>query len=1113
MEQPTARELLTSHLLKRQQDVLHRLRVLVTRSSNLAEIHDIVSTPAGRQYFAALLKLLILNVANPHDRRCFTFARRRAGEHFQQGVPVTQLLRMAALHRHIVTKMVRRQFKADAGLMHQMLGIIDGQVRELEVSLVDTYHNERDREWRDSETKYYSLLENASEAIVAFRPGEGRILEANMQAERLLGRPRAGLIGVSFVDLFPPEHREQVRWLVQQGSGMAGVRLEDLSVLRTGVCTGAPTGIAASPLVPVALSCNWIAVDGNLIAQVIMRDVTQLRQVQRELQNYAEQLEQRVAERTQELQQSEERYRDLFLQERRRARHLSLINEVQKCALASKAPAPRASDTFIYQVTSAIHSHFRDCDVAFYWCEAAYENHSLDDGVARGDGPFQGGEYCPLNHCGDLILIARTRAHGLTGQVGDRHPYGVGLPGHAMQEAQTLFVADNAAADERYQRAPGVERDPHAQLCVPMFMEGVPGGVLCLQSEAAGTLEARDAAALQTVAGIITAHLASARLFGEMRELNEFNQTLITTMLNSLMVVDREGVVRIVNERLCQTLRRERDELVGLSVASVFGESLLEQHQLMNVLRDVTETGTSQELQEIQMVTAEGMFVFDLRIFRVYFRGAAQAVVLMINVTRRWRNTFQLQLMNQIGRLFQACALDIDRVLHTVLTCITAGSALGFNRAFLLLRDSENQETTNALRGVMALGPSSAEEAGQIWSEFSQHPMNLLDILAQTDRMDAAHPTPLQQQTLELSLHLDNPCFPALTSAMQGFASRVRREELVKPCAPGEEPSGAAPELAARHRAECEKISRLFTASEIAIAPLVGKDRIVGVVLADNLYSGTPIEDDDVRMLENLAQQAGLTIFNALTFRTLQQAQKELISAERLVAVGEMAARVSHEIRNPLATIGGFARNILKRPEATANVIGKTSIIIEEVARLEELLADLLDMARPRQLDLQAHVINDITDRALLLADADIKAQGVLVEKYYDPDLPPALVDRSRLLQALLNTVRNGAQAMPEGGTLTITTRVRAAANASDNSAEMVEIEIKDTGVGISQRALKQVFDPFFSTKIRGSGLGLAVTRRILEDHGGDIDVYSQEGQGTAFILALPLRRPLSNGV
>ena len=391
----------------------------------------------------------------------------------------------------------------------------------------------------------------------------------------------------------------------------------------------------------------------------------------------------------------------------------------------------------------------------------------------------------------------------------------------------------------------------------------------------------------------------------------------------------------------------------------------------------------------------------------------------------------------------------------------------------------------------MALGPSSSDEATRVWRELGARDLSLEEILEHSALLDMDNLTPLQEQTLRLEIDLDNPCFPALSQAVrERKAMCVRRDQLM----------GAMDEmLSLTCGAQQGKARQVWTAPEIAIAPLLAKDRVVGVILADNLYSGAPIEPDDVQLLDALAQQAGLTLANALAYQALQSAQRELVSAERLAAVGEMAARVSHEIRNPLATVGGYARSISKNPDDVAGVARKTGIIVDEVARLEELLNDLVDMARPRALDMQPHSISALVLHALLLADSEIQAHKVLVEKDFDEELPPILLDRSRLLQAILNIIRNGAQAMPEGGILRVSTR-------RSEAGEWAEIEVGDEGAGISGHALKHVFDPFFSTKLKGSGLGLAITRRIIQDHDGEIDVFSEPNQGTRFVLSLPFR-------
>ena len=775
-----------------------------------------------------------------------------------------------------------------------------------------------------------------------------------------------------------------------------------------------------------------------------------------------------------ELAASEDRYRTLFLQEQRRARHLSLINEVQKCALATRELRP-----FLPQVTRAIASHFPDCDVAFYmsrslslggW-QTIEEQQKLDesDRVWRvGDWDGDADNY-------QMIVVASYGKYDLRPPVG-----------------QHLLLCDIGEDGEL--AAPGAR----SALTVPISLEGETIGLISVQSPESDVLDARDVAALHTAGAIIAAHIQNSRLFRHMNEVNSFNQSLLDSMLHSMMVVDDQGIIQFVNERLLAISGKTRAELRRQPLETVFGETPAYHHNLRGAVHQVLETGKGQELPEVHIWTPEGPQIFDLRLFRVFFRGQAETAILLINLTERWRKTYQLQLTHEIGRLFQE-SLDIDRVLGTILTCITAGSALGFNRGFVFLLN----ENGTHLEGRMALGPSSAEEAGQIWGEISQRELSLEEILEASEQVSAPL-TPLQHRTQELSIRLDNPCFPMLQRALEAkSALSLTHSELIAPqCYTGEG------DLSARDCEEGQQIGALLSAYAVAIAPLVAKERLIGVVFADNLYSNAPIEAGDVQLLDTLAGQAALTIDNALTYQALQGAQRELVSAERLVAVGEMAARVSHEIRNPLATIGGFGHSILKKPDDENAVKRKARVIVSEVARLEELLTDLLDMARARPLQRAPESINEIVEHALLLAEADIRAYNVHLEREFAPDLPMICVDRARLLQAFLNTIRNGAQAMAEGGTLRVATRlVSEPVEAGAQPNESVEIEIADSGSGIPQRALKQVFDPFFSTKVSGSGLGLPVTRRIIEDHDGLIDVHSREGEGTTFLFKLPAVR------
>jgi PAS domain S-box-containing protein len=1150
----SVRESLSKYLQRRRPALLKRLRATLRGAQDMEEVrHGLELSVSEVDH---VLFLLAEHIAAPRDKRVFEQAAILAARSRETGLGPSQLRRIAESYRQIALRSVARHF-ADDPHKGAALELLESALEELESLLASSLALSLAREGLGaahtgdtSYGKYFSLIEHASEAIISFRPIVGTIIDVNAQAQRLLGRSREQLLGTPFVDLFPDEHREQARWLVSQKEG-ASLRLEDMSVRRGALVSGSaapdtttgssrsgdsegdseadaqpwrqpaqntagagweagwsslpdeyPVGRRGAPSmrqeVPVSMSCTWIPVEGQVIAQAILRDVTQLRQVQRELESYAVQLEERVAARTRELQQSEERYRALFLQEQRRAQHLSLINEVQRCALDQREAEP-----FLHCCAKAIQGHFRSCDVSFFQLEHQQPQPEPGLFVRRpsGEGAHASEE---------LVCVAQAGGHGLSVPVGGRHPLWLGLIGQAAQQGQTLHRSDENLSGD-VEQAPGVYRAARAEMCVPVSFESVTMGVLAVQSEEPVAFDARDAVALQTAAAIIASHLHSSRLFREMGELNTFHQSLVNTMSHSLMVVDQSGRMEVVNERLCATLSLERAQLLGQPMTRVFGDSVIRKHGLDEAIHDVTGQGPPREVPEVQVWTPDGTAVFDLRIFRVSFRGEPKAVLLLINITQRWRKTHQLQLMHEISRFFQA-SLDIDRVLHTVLTCITAGSSLGFNRAFVLLRDDASEPASdgtarpstgvmrgNALRGAMALGPASPEEAGRVWNEISQQNPSLQEILAVASDVDLSTRSPLQEATRRIGFDLDNP-------ALQVLAGIVREGRAT--CIASHEFFSQGVELSPEHAAQLEEARQLFIAPQMAIAPLFAKERVVGIVLADNLYSGAHIDNDDVQLLDTLAQQAGLTIDNALTYQALQKAQRGLVSAEKLAAVGEMAARVSHEIRNPLATIGGFARSVLRKPEDQAGVERKVGIIVSEVARLEELLGDLLDMARPRHLNWEAHSLNEVVSHALLLADADIKGAGVIVEKRFDAELPPIQLDRSRLLQAVLNIVRNGAQAMADRhkhedgaqAVLEVGTRI------VDRSGPTVEITIRDHGVGISPRAVKQIFDPFFSTKVSGSGLGLAVTRRILQDHGGDIEVESQEGQGTTFFLRFPLR-------
>ncbi len=236
----------------------------------------------------------------------------------------------------------------------------------------------------------------------------------------------------------------------------------------------------------------------------------------------------------------------------------------------------------------------------------------------------------------------------------------------------------------------------------------------------------------------------------------------------------------------------------------------------------------------------------------------------------------------------------------------------------------------------------------------------------------------------------------------------------------------------------------------------------------------------------------------------IRELEEKLAQSDRLAALGTLAANVAHEIRNPLAGIRGAAQLLGEEAGGGETVREHTGVIIREVDRLSDLVKTLLSFASPRRPLLISCSVNQIVEESVALQERLLKEQGVTCLRLYDPQLPPVLADPSEIRQVLLNLVRNGVEAMPGAGTLTLRTRFEG--NFSKCAGRPVAvIEVADTGKGIPADILPHLFDPFFSTKEGGTGLGLAISLRIAEDHGGVIEVKSEEGKGSTFALYLPL--------
>jgi two-component system, NtrC family, sensor histidine kinase HydH len=233
-----------------------------------------------------------------------------------------------------------------------------------------------------------------------------------------------------------------------------------------------------------------------------------------------------------------------------------------------------------------------------------------------------------------------------------------------------------------------------------------------------------------------------------------------------------------------------------------------------------------------------------------------------------------------------------------------------------------------------------------------------------------------------------------------------------------------------------------------------------------------------------------------LSLQALVEAQQKLVHAERLAAIGEAASHLSHEIKNPLMLMAGFARQVARSlPENDPNQ-EKLGIISEEAKRLENMLIQVRDFTRPQQLRQEKAQINDLILETTKLVQEKLDMDKIRVSLNLFPELPEAYFDQAQIKQVLLNLIKNAWEAIPGEGSISITTGVE---------KNRIMVSIEDTGTGIPGDKLEEIFNPFFTTKDKGTGLGLAVIQRIVQDHQGDIRVDSEPGRGSRFIFYLPL--------
>jgi signal transduction histidine kinase len=284
---------------------------------------------------------------------------------------------------------------------------------------------------------------------------------------------------------------------------------------------------------------------------------------------------------------------------------------------------------------------------------------------------------------------------------------------------------------------------------------------------------------------------------------------------------------------------------------------------------------------------------------------------------------------------------------------------------------------------------------------------------------------------------------------------------------------------------------------------------LLGILLLADDRVRDAFSQDEVSLLESFAVQIGVVIENSRQYRRMQE-------RDRLAALGQMAAGLAHEIKNPLGAIKGAAQLLNDPRESTTLSPAEhefVGIILEEVDRLNRVVGSVLDYARPSKGNVGPVDVNAVVLRTLTVLASD-RSEEWEVRTNLAEGLPHVRCDAEQLRQVLMNLIRNAVQAMAERGTIHVTTRRRVERDTRTSvrdvqgdvqaTGEWVEISVRDEGPGIQPSVLKNLFVPFFTTKDRGTGLGLAISQRMVEEMGGRIEVASRPGSGSTFTLILP---------
>ena len=724
---------------------------------------------------------------------------------------------------------------------------------------------------------------------------------------------------------------------------------------------------------------------------------------------------------------------------------------------------------------------------------------------------------------------------------GARITEGHGVFWKVIKDKRAMAFPD-LGSDPDHFHVPELENERfNSMLCAPLVDGDDCIGALCVQDEGKREYAPEEIRELERVAGSLTCSVKaswfftvvqeSARVFSKLNEMSasvnttsDLDKMLDCIVRSSVDLTNARGGVVWLTDGGDVVVKRfsgvEGDHPPGDPPECVIAQAALS-HQVVKIDSVKSDETFSEDLSRVarrslmcqpmifegqvlgfilvtdRLTSSRGVYApfsgEDAKNLSSIAQTASQAIARVktthqleeaLNENRK--NVRELSILFQLSMAMQR-AISLDDLLRVILSCVTVGKGLGFNRAILFLVN----ENTGMLQGMMGLGPDSGEEAGRIWSRVNGQAEDSNDFVQWL----------LDRDPREIAGSAFNHFARSIRTTLSGesvLARAVREKKAINVKAP-EDLGEADHELASG--LGCDRF---------AIVPLVVMDTAMGAILVDNMYNRRPITGSDIELLTRFAGPAAWAIENIKLFERLSAANRELINlesqmarVEKMSALGEISAEVAHELKNPLVTIGGFARRLLARTPGSKPEARYTSIIVKEVERLESMLRDTLDVAKEVRTNRASVDLNRIVRDVVDFYWSAFSEKGIEVDLSLSQDLPKISVDAAQIKQVVINLVLNAIEAMACGRheiprRLIIKTRI------VEGSPNQYALEISDTGGGMAERDLAMAFNPFFTSKPNGTGLGLSLCKKIIRMHHGTMEIDNRLGIGVTFTIILP---------